>query len=259
VQPRWRPIAALLSATSGALVLLYLAAVRTGWGQRVDNAAVVRHNLDRLADQDVSNASHAILAAALVLFPVVLVVGLRERLRLGLVLAGALGAVGVAKAAQDVLPRPELLSFNPLYSASYPSGHAAGAMSLALGLTLLGPGRRWTRWVATLVPALVASLALDMPIHRPSDVLAGFLIALAAVGAVALLWPAAAAPEPAPSWEPVARVAAIGVVLLGVELIVLRPSHLGLGQLGPAFLLATAGMALAAELVVTGFTRLRSP
>jgi len=96
-------------------------------------------------------------------------------------------------------PRPsELLAPAHIAAASWPSGHATAAMSLALCAVLVAPSR-----LRPLVAALggvfavaVGYSALTLAWHFPSDVLAGFLMAalwtslgIAGLWAAAARWP----------------------------------------------------------------------
>lgn len=67
---------------------------------------------------------------------------------------------------------------------SFPSGHAAAAMSVALGLAVAMP--QATPLLA-LVAVLVGVSRVALAVHYPGDVLAGQLIAL---GTAAILWSA---------------------------------------------------------------------
>ena len=72
-----------------------------------------------------------------------------------------------------------LLGFTPVASASWPSGHATAAMSLALACVIAAPAR-----IRPVVGALGALFAvavsysfLTLGWHYPSDVIGGFLVA----------------------------------------------------------------------------------
>lgn len=91
-------------------------------------------------------------------------------------------------------PNPALL-FDPLApetgSNSFPSGHVALAVGLAWAVYFLARGTRWARLAALaalIVPLVVAWSRVYIGVHYPSDVLASFLAASAAVILFAGLW-----------------------------------------------------------------------
>lgn len=87
--------------------------------------------------------------------------------------------------------RPDLwVSLAPESDYSFPSGHAMGAMAVAVALATLAWGTRW-RWPIAIVGGLFVGLVglsrLYLGVHYPSDVLTGWLAALAWVGGVRLI------------------------------------------------------------------------
>lgn len=87
--------------------------------------------------------------------------------------------------------RPALWeSIAPEHNFSFPSGHAMGSMSLACVLVLLAWPTRW-RWpVIATMAAFVLLVGLSRPylgVHYPSDILAGWAVAIAWGVAVYLL------------------------------------------------------------------------
>ena len=87
--------------------------------------------------------------------------------------------------------RPDLwISLAPESDYSFPSGHAMGSMAVAVALASLAWGTRW-RWPVAIVSGLfVAAVGLSrlyLDVHYPSDVLTGWLAALAWVGGVRLI------------------------------------------------------------------------
>jgi len=86
--------------------------------------------------------------------------------------------------------RPSLWdSIAPETSYSFPSGHAMGSMTLACVLFLLAWNTRW-RWpVAALMVPFVVLVGLSrvyLGVHYPSDILAGWAVAMAWVATVFL-------------------------------------------------------------------------
>lgn len=192
---RRRLVIAVVVAASG-IVLCYLLLIRTGVGQRFDNAAYLgsqesapryRHGVLHLLD--LINAGS--FAVALV---VLVVIGwARRRFLLGLSVAVA---SGVAVEAADVIRksgvhRPWLTSSDasvPLNT--FPSGHTTAAVACALALTAVC-APRWRGFVAVVTGAYAAATAAQVQTalwHRPSDALGGALLAFTLVcGALAMV------------------------------------------------------------------------
>lgn len=91
-------------------------------------------------------------------------------------------------------PNPALL-FDPLApetgSNSFPSGHVALAVGLAWAVFFLARNTRWARLAVVLgilVPVVLAWSRIYIGVHYPSDVIASFLAASAAVLLFAALW-----------------------------------------------------------------------
>jgi membrane-associated phospholipid phosphatase len=89
--------------------------------------------------------------------------------------------------------RPQLWQpFSPELDYSFPSGHAMSSMSFAVVVTILCWNSRW-RWpIAALGGGFVGIIGwtrLYLGVHYPSDVLAGWLLALAWAVGVRLLIP----------------------------------------------------------------------
>lgn len=73
---------------------------------------------------------------------------------------------------------------------SFPSGHAMSSMTLALALVILTWGSRWCQWVLLAGIGYVLAIGwtrLYLGVHFPSDVLAGWLAAIAWTVGVSLL------------------------------------------------------------------------
>jgi membrane-associated phospholipid phosphatase len=127
----------------------------------------------------------------------VLIALLRRRFRLALAICVILlGANVTTQLLKPLLAQPRgavsvLGGFSPVAAASWPSGHATAAMSLALCCVLAVPS--WLRpSVAALGAAFAAAVCysfLALGWHYPSDVLGGFLVATtwALLGVSALL------------------------------------------------------------------------
>lgn len=116
-----------------------------------------------------------------------LVAGLlwRRRWRDASFAATALGGAALLNLGSKQLfqrVRPDLWeSIAPESTFSFPSGHAMGAMALALTLVLLTWPTRWRHLVVLLAIAFVALVGISrvyLGVHFPSDILAGWCAAL---------------------------------------------------------------------------------
>jgi membrane-associated phospholipid phosphatase len=114
---------------------------------------------------------------------VVLIALLRGRPRI----AAAVGLIMLAANVTTQLLKPLLaqpraaflLGQPPVSAASWPSGHATAAMSLALCCVIVAPARR-RPYVAVLGAAFAVAVCysfLELEWHYPSDVFGGFLVA----------------------------------------------------------------------------------
>jgi undecaprenyl-diphosphatase len=86
--------------------------------------------------------------------------------------------------------RPNLWeAFSPELDYAFPSGHAMSSMTLVVVLVLLAWSSRWCWWALVLGSVYVGTIGwtrLYLGVHYPSDILAGWLLALA--WAVGLHW-----------------------------------------------------------------------
>ncbi len=79
----------------------------------------------------------------------------------------------------------------PEYNFSFPSGHSSGTMAFALAMVAVMWRTRWRYPVLGLGAIYVGSIGfsrLYLGVHYPSDVLGGWLLSLAWVGGLILLW-----------------------------------------------------------------------
>ena len=191
-----RPRRALLAVAAGAVILfavVYVLAVQTKWGQRLDATALkgrraVRgvHAAARLLTT-IDIAAIALLGAAIVL---VALLRVRPRLAIaaGTVIAGSIVTTEVLK--RIVLSRPDFGIVDALHSTrSFPSGHTTVAMSLGVGAMLVAPSR-WRALVATLGAAFasaIGAVVVATASHRPSDPIGAALVVTAWAATVAAL------------------------------------------------------------------------
>jgi membrane-associated phospholipid phosphatase len=111
------------------------------------------------------------------------------------------------------------LGFGQIDAASWPSGHATAAMTLALCAVLVAPPA-WRGVVALLGGACAVAVAyatLALAWHYPSDVLAGFLLAglwlSLAVAVLQRVEPEVAGAPRALPWEPLVAFGGVGAVV----------------------------------------------
>ena len=172
-----------------ALVLLFLAMVGTRWGQRLDVLAFEgRKAADlgvRRAATDVMGAATLVLAAllgALAAWRAARRSGVRAAL---LTLAALVGAAVIARVLKVVLPRDSLYELQWIGpDNTFPSGHAALGAVLALYAVMVVPAASRRR-VAVAAGCLLGAhgvVLLASGWHRPSDVAAGFALAMLLVG-----------------------------------------------------------------------------
>ncbi|MEZ5381217.1 MAG: phosphatase PAP2 family protein [Microthrixaceae bacterium] len=190
----WKALAAgraLLLASSAALgvAVLYLVAVRTGTGQRFDDAVVI----GRVEQQ--SWFRWAVVVRLTRWSDIPLMIG--AAVAFGWAVAtrriaqavGALAIIGGSFVTTEVLKKG-LLSRPPMTDTypfnSYPSGHTTVAVAVAVGLVLVAP-QAWRGRVAMVVgllATLVANGTLAIGWHRASDAIGACLVVLAWAGAV---------------------------------------------------------------------------
>lgn len=84
----------------------------------------------------------------------------------------------------------ESISYFPS-SFSFPSGHAMGSMTFVMALLILGWGSRWSLFVAVLgflYVLIIGWTRLYLGVHFPSDILGGWLLAIAWTISMSLLF-----------------------------------------------------------------------
>jgi undecaprenyl-diphosphatase len=102
-------------------------------------------------------------------------------------------------------PRPSVVeALVDVSTASYPSGHAttSACFALALAIVCWDTGWRWPALVAGVGFALGVSFSrLYLGVHHPSDVVAGWLLAIVWTALVRLAFDVAGRPVRAPAGE----------------------------------------------------------
>jgi membrane-associated phospholipid phosphatase len=160
-----------------------------------------RQHVDALAHAVAKLAEPLPVAAVTLLLVVVAVARGRPRTALGVGMV-VLGANLTTQVLKPGLARPrvtELLGADLVPTASWPSGHSTGAMTLALCAVLVA-APRWRPVVATAGAVFAVAVGYSLLVlgaHFPSDVLGGYLVAAvwaltvaAALRAADARWPA---------------------------------------------------------------------
>ncbi|MGZ4351326.1 MAG: phosphatase PAP2 family protein [Solirubrobacteraceae bacterium] len=236
---------ALIGAAAGValLALTWWVSHYTGIGKHADVsilrgfADLTRPRVDRVATfiAELCNPSRYVFLAAV---PVVLAL-IRRRPRVALMLALVLLCANeTTQLLKPLLAAPRALGpWGPMDNASWPSGHATAAMSLALCAVIAAPARRRPTVAAGMAAfAIAVSYSfLVLVWHYPSDVLGGFLVAgtwtLLGVAGLSILEArrtggfAQAARPPRASFSvaealvPVALLVGVAAVLMGLVLL----------------------------------------
>ncbi len=174
----------MASACTIVFAGLYIGAVRTRLGQRTDEAALVGRVTNGSLQAATNHLLNTISVTSLFLGTGALALLALSRRRPRLAVGVVAMVVGANLTTQllksHLLPRPDLLHRPGAASVpSFPSGHATVAMSLALGLLLVVPPRSRTivGCIAVAYATLIGAATLTAGWHRPSDVIAGYLVA----------------------------------------------------------------------------------
>jgi membrane-associated phospholipid phosphatase len=177
-------LGALASANLLLFVLVYHYSVGTIRGQMLDTAALAGNSYgrDRFA-QPLNSVLNAITVASLVIVVVTVGVIALARRRYSLAIMAMVmvaGSTATTKFLKDYLTRPEF-GVDPQRSGagnSLPSGHATAAAAFAVGLVLVLPPaiRGAASVIGATYAALVGVATLSSGWHRPSDVIASYLL-----------------------------------------------------------------------------------
>lgn len=195
----------------------------------------------------------------------------RPRVAAAIVLI-SFGANASSQILKPLLAEPHLGSlfgFHHLVDpASWPSGHATAAMSLALCCVIAAP-TRWRPRIAAVMAAFTVVVCysfLELGWHYPSDVLGGFLLAVvwalfgtAVLETVNARWPGRRSPAPlaAPvslseALTPVAAVV-LGAIGLALVVAIARPhAVVSYAQAHAAFMVGATGIGVLSLMIATG-------
>ncbi len=253
---------------------VYAVAVRTYVGQRADEAALVGRNTERVVQQATTHVLNTISVTSLVLAGLALALLALSRRRPRLAIGVGVMIIGANVTSQllktELLTRPDLLHRpHAATTPSFPSGHATVAMSLALGLVLVVPPR--LRVIAGSIgityAVLIGAGTLTGGWHRPSDVIAAYLIATAwtlIVAACIIAWRGTGTTALRP-WRPMVltrlfsspRLIVAGAALLVaaflvtiIALLVLNGRELSVIELQPSYFGAVAAITGTALLIL---------
>jgi membrane-associated phospholipid phosphatase len=158
--------------------------VRTVRGQMLDTVALYGNSLGRRTlDEPLNAALGAISVASLGLILIIILGVALARRRVALAMMSAAVVVGAAATTYLLkrgLDRP-FLGVDPdraFAGNSLPSGHATAAAAFAIGLTLVLPpvARGAAGLIGATYTAIVGIATLSSGWHRPSDVVAAYLV-----------------------------------------------------------------------------------
>jgi membrane-associated phospholipid phosphatase len=168
------------------------------------------HTLDRVL-HDYSDVTEWIVVGALLwtLWIVATTRGRRRRRALVLILV-VVAALVVKEVTTELVVRPGAQLYGGPYQIyggtdEYPSGHATATLALCAELLILLWTRPYRRWLVLAALVFVGSVGLSRALvesHFASDVLAGWAVAIAVVGAVAALVDISDGPPELPPADP---------------------------------------------------------
>ncbi|HWT33237.1 MAG TPA: phosphatase PAP2 family protein [Microbacterium sp.] len=203
---RMTPFAVAAFVLAAAFVATYLFFVRTYVGQIVDerafNGAADQHALiHRLSGAVLGSVAVVAIGGGVIL--TLLIGGLTRRPRhIVVALVAGAAALGMAELSKYVFLSRAQTGATDVFNNSFPSGHATVAAAAAFAVFLVSPPR-WRPLAAVLgggFAMLTGVLAVISQWHRPSDVVAAFMLVgvCGSLGGVALIgWGVPAAAPPA--------------------------------------------------------------
>lgn len=270
VPARTRTALAAALACTGALVAGWLLTFRLAPARWLDSAVLegfvgLRGSLTERAASGMAGLADPVpfVVAGAALTAVALARG-RRRLAVAVPLV-LLGAAVTSQVLKPLLASPRfapwLDPWEQITAGSWPSGHATGAMALALCAVLVAPARArpWVGAAGAAFAVAVSYSILTLGWHYASDVLAGFLVA-GGWSALGVAWVAAApAPSrPALAVDELIRPAAAGWLAAAgaVGLVVLARPHqvVWYAAAHTAFVVGAVAIAAIAAAMATALT-----
>lgn len=252
--PRQLTRLAVLAVLTCALV--YVVAFGTRWGLLADHKALPGGTTGipwERAHVAARRAVHTIHVATIAGLAIVAALVALWRRRRDLA-AVAITTLAGANLTTFVL-KPLLAHADPLggeaqrkLDASFPSGHATAAMSMALVAVIVAP-RRWRPWVALFAALYAATVGVALVLrfdHYPSDVVGGYLVATAwaaAMAAIALRHRTVKETPPVRTPAPGAILIGAGFAVVIAGLLLAPASHLTHGVFAVSAVVI-AGLAL---------------
>jgi membrane-associated phospholipid phosphatase len=243
-----------------ACALVYVVALGTRWGLNADARALPGGTSGvtwARAHAAASRAIHTIHVATIALAGVAAALVALRRGRRDLA-AVALATLAGANLTTFVL-KPLLAHADPLggealrrLDASFPSGHATAAMSLALVAVMVAP-RRWRPWVAVAAAVYAGTVGVALVLrfdHFPSDVVGGYLVAGAWATAMAAIALRHRGAPPVRMPSPGIVLTGAGFVLAAGALLLAPASHLDHGVFAVSAVVI-AGLALLLPVALT--------
>jgi hypothetical protein len=270
----------LLSALAfGLFLLVWLLAVQTEIGQRIDQAALEGGRQAPESAQDAADRLLRLVSIGSLLAATAALSALAWlRRRPGLLLIPA-AVIGLSLLATEVFKyvvfeRPDLITDPQLRANSYPSGHTTVAVGIGLAAVLVAPPRLRTTvgFAAAGLAAVAGVFVVTADWHRPSDPIGSYLLTLstaAACMAALRLWQPAGrtrvhravrARDGAVRLELAAMLAGASLFVGSLVIASLRyGAEVDWNRFHAAFLLAAAAIVVVAGVVVAALLRALEP
>jgi len=191
--PAWasaRGLVLLSALAFGAFLLVWLLAVQTEIGQRIDQGALAGgRQTPETARDAADNLLRVVSIGSLVAATAALSALAWLRRRPGLLLIPA-AVIGLSLFATEafkhiIFERPDLITDPKLRANSYPSGHTTVAVAIGLSAVLIAPPRLRTAvgFAAAALAATAGVFVVTADWHRPSDPIGSYLLTLSTAAA----------------------------------------------------------------------------
>lgn len=184
-------LALIATASTAMVIIVYVIAIRTHLGQRLDAVAFDRRSaVTATTTRRTDRLLGTVSVASLLGFGGVLVLIALARRRVALAIAAGVamsGSVLTTEALKvGILGRPNLGAFGGVGYNTYPSGHATVGMTLSLGAVMVAPQalRRIAVVIAVFTATAFGTAVLSSGWHRPSDTIGAYFVTLAWFSAV---------------------------------------------------------------------------